>query len=281
MYAVAAAVAYAFAASDSSLSCRATAWSRVAHSVLSLEPPPPSPAARSGRRRCQPQGSSPELPELRPAELRRLTAGKRVQRQDLRSGSGTGFAVQDICADPDAAWDCVSDFAGYKRRIGTVRKVEAYRPERVVPGTCCYRFTVSRLGLLLDVRFAVDEEQRYARWTLEQPSWVQPAALLAGCPLASGPPDPRRSLVRAGAVRLDRVLARAAAARPAGAHPRLVRGGGRARALRAKLCGPARLAPGAAKGARAAARRAASPDTRTRAEPRTPTLSPACRLAAG
>ena len=37
---------------------------------------------------------------------------------------------------------------------------------------CRYRFLVSRLRLVLHVRFAVDDAQRHASWQLDKPSWV-------------------------------------------------------------------------------------------------------------
>jgi hypothetical protein len=117
------------------------------------------------------------VPTLREIDLRKLAAGQRVQRQDLRGGSGSGYAVQDIRADPDVVWRHISDFTAYDRLISTVRSAQAYSPTQVIPGTICYRFTVSRLRLCLDVRFCVDDDSRYAYWTLEQPSWVRRAPL--------------------------------------------------------------------------------------------------------
>ena len=37
---------------------------------------------------------------------------------------------------------------------------------------CRYSFLVSRIRLVLNVRFAVDSPQRYASWVLDRPSWV-------------------------------------------------------------------------------------------------------------
>jgi len=155
------------------------------HTFLAVETSPP--ATRTGKR-CKRPGPNPVVPTLREVDLLMLDEGKRVQRQDLKGGGGSGFAVQDIRADPATVWRCISDFTSYDRLISTVRTAQAYSPTLVIPGTGCYRFTVSRLRLCLDVRFCVDDEQRYAYWSLEQPSWVSGAASAP----AHGPTRARR-----------------------------------------------------------------------------------------
>ena len=149
-----------------------------AHTLLAIDM---QRGASSSRKRCKRPGPKPVVPTLREADLRKLDAGKRVQRQDLVGGSGSGYAVQDIRADPDKVWRHISDFTAYDRLIGTVRTAQAYSPTQVIPGTGCYRFTVSRLRLCLDVRFCVDDDLRYAYWTLEQPSWVSCHHLALDC----------------------------------------------------------------------------------------------------
>ena len=116
--------------------------------------------------------NAPILPVLREHEQRRLAAGKRVQFQDFDGKQGSGYAVQDIKADANAVWRCVSDFERYDSLIGTVREAAEYEPERPVDGTSCYSFLVSRIRLKLNVRFCVSDEERFAYWTLERPSWV-------------------------------------------------------------------------------------------------------------
>jgi len=129
-------------------------------------------AALLDRAPCWTPGSSPELPQLSAEEEARLLQGERVQRQTLVEGVGSGYAVQHIRAEPDTVWTCMRDFDSYDSLIGTVKRVTAYEPEVQVPGTVCYNFLVSRIRLQLNVRWRVDDDQRYASWTLERPSWV-------------------------------------------------------------------------------------------------------------
>uniref|UniRef100_A0A7S0NQI3 Coenzyme Q-binding protein COQ10 START domain-containing protein n=1 Tax=Calcidiscus leptoporus TaxID=127549 RepID=A0A7S0NQI3_9EUKA len=69
-------------------------------------------------------------------------------------------------------WRCIRNFDSYDTLIGTVKRVSRYDPEVNVPGTMCYNFLVSRIRLQLNVRWRLDDSQRYASWTLERPSWV-------------------------------------------------------------------------------------------------------------
>lgn len=161
------------------------------HPLLTVQT---SSASAPTAKRCKRPGPKPVVPTLREVDLRKLDAGQRVQRQDLRGGSGNGYAVQDIRADPEVVWRHISDFAAYDRLIATVRTAQAYSPTQVIPGTGCYRFTVSRLRLCLDVRFCVDNDLRYAYWTLEQPSWVRHTGLAKSLPARSGlSPEARAS----------------------------------------------------------------------------------------
>ena len=102
-------------------------------------------------------------PELDEDEQRRLHAGERVSRQQPpeRGGAGSGFSVQEVCLPPDAAWAAVRDFEGYAERIKTVRTVTRYTSEALGSEDApCYNFLVSRIRLVLNVRFDVDETSR-------------------------------------------------------------------------------------------------------------------------
>ena len=107
-----------------------------------------------------------------------LTAGKFLQRQVLDGPDGSGFAVQEVRATPEEAWQCVSNFDEYAQRVKTVRTVAAYNPETdsrfgaLAPGEACYDFLVSRIRLPLAVRFTIYDAERYVTWVLDRPSWV-------------------------------------------------------------------------------------------------------------
>ena len=109
-----------------------------------------------------------------------LSEGKFLQRQILDGPDGSGFAVQEIRATPDEAWQCVSNFDEYAQRIKTVRTVSTYTPDAdsrfgaLAPGEACYDFLVSRIRLPLAVRFTMHDvaTERYVTWVLDRPSWV-------------------------------------------------------------------------------------------------------------
>ena len=70
-------------------------------------------------------------------------------------------------------WNAVSDFGRYDELISTVRSVTRYDgPSEVTDTDGRYTFLVSRIRLRLDVRFTVDEANRFAAWQLDKPSWV-------------------------------------------------------------------------------------------------------------
>lgn len=125
-------------------------------------------------------GPVPELPVLSDEDVRVLYEGKFLQRQILDGPDGSGFAVQELRATPDEAWECVSNFDEYAQRIKTVRTVSMYTPEpdsrfgALAPGETCYDFLVSRIRLPLAVRFTMHDvaTERYVTWVLDRPSWV-------------------------------------------------------------------------------------------------------------
>lgn len=124
------------------------------------------------------RGSSPDLPELSDEDVSVLRAGKFLSRQTLEGASGSGFAVQEVRADVNAAWRCIADFDSYPQLISTVRSAKPYTPEgdsrwgELAAGETCYDFLVSRIRLPLAVRFTISEADRYAVWVLDRPSWV-------------------------------------------------------------------------------------------------------------
>mmetsp|Transcript_16973 Transcript_16973/g.28309 ORF Transcript_16973/g.28309 Transcript_16973/m.28309 type:complete len:233 (+) Transcript_16973:23-721(+) len=136
----------------------------------------------------RPPGPTPELPLLTDSDIQKLAEGVRVQRQLLTGDVGGGFAVQDICASPGSVWRYVRDFDNYDSLIGTVRSATPYEPKVQVEGTFCYNFLVSRIRLQLNVRWCVNDDLRYASWTLERPSWV----LLDSCGFWHVQPLPER-----------------------------------------------------------------------------------------
>jgi hypothetical protein len=119
--------------------------------------------------------AAPVLPELDESEEQLVQSGAllRWQQPPEKGGVGTGFAVQELHTDVDTVWKAVSAFDRYDELISTVRSVEAYgSSEDEIPNTCRFTFIASRIRLRLDVRFLVDEAQRYAAWRLDRPSWV-------------------------------------------------------------------------------------------------------------
>ena len=122
----------------------------------------------------------PELPTLDASEELLVQSGKCLRWQqppDKGRPVGSGFAVQELRADADEVWRAVSAFGRYPELISTVRTATAYDPPEGTdadePANICrYSFLVSRIRLVLNVRFAVDEAQRYAAWRLDKPSWV-------------------------------------------------------------------------------------------------------------
>lgn len=135
----------------------------------------PGPTA-SGTDR--PASALPELPTLDAAEEELLRSGRPLRWQQppgRGERSGRGFCVQELRADEADVWAAVSDFGRYPELISTVKTAAAYDgPPGVVDAAnvCRYSFLVSRIRLRLDVRFSVDEAQRYASWQLDRPSWV-------------------------------------------------------------------------------------------------------------
>lgn len=120
---------------------------------------------------------TPELPTLDASEEELLRSGNMLRWQEPpgAGGAGSGFTVQEICADVDEVWRAVSGFSRYSELIPTVRTARAYDgPAGVVEpeNVSRYSFLVSRIRLRLDVRFAVHESERYATWQLDRPSWV-------------------------------------------------------------------------------------------------------------
>ena len=126
------------------------------------------------------EGSAlPALPVLDAAEEQLVQSGLCLRWQqppDKSNPLGRGFAVQELCADADEVWQSVSAFSRYAELISTVRSATAYDPPDDVdeePANICrFRFIVSRIRLVLNVRFAVDDAQRYASWRLDRSSWV-------------------------------------------------------------------------------------------------------------
>lgn len=118
----------------------------------------------------------PLLPILDLDDEKRLMSGQPLRWQSLRpDGSGSGFLVQELHADADAVWSAVSGFDRYPELIPTVRTATAYDgPDgAATPAEVCfYSIIVSRIRLRLDVRFMLDEAQRYAEWQLDRQSWV-------------------------------------------------------------------------------------------------------------
>ena len=122
-------------------------------------------------------GGMVQLPSLDADEEAKVRRGEMLRWQEPpgAGGEGSGFAVMELCADPDEVWRAVSAFGRYDELIPTVRTATAYEdPQAGLEPTnvCRYKFIVSRVRLRLDVRFATDEEQRYACWRLDKPSWV-------------------------------------------------------------------------------------------------------------
>ena len=118
-----------------------------------------------------------QLPTLNADEEARVRRGETLKWQQApgAGGEGSGFAVLELCADPDEVWRAVSGFDRYPELIPTVRTATPYddpdagtEPDNVSR----YNFIVSRIRLRLDVRFATDAAQRYACWRLDKPSWV-------------------------------------------------------------------------------------------------------------
>ena len=110
-----------------------------------------------------PRLTAMSLPVLEEDERHRLRAGERVSRQQPpeSGGAGSGFSVQEVCLSPAAAWAVVSDFEGYAERIKTVRTVTRYVSETPgSEGAPCFNFLVSRIRLVLNVRFDIDEASR-------------------------------------------------------------------------------------------------------------------------
>ncbi len=125
-------------------------------------------------------GLSP-LPTLTEEEEARLVAGERVHRQQLAKGYGNGFSVYEMVCDPDTAWSAVTDFGRYNEVISTVRTASEVEPDEPGgPGSVCFRFIVSRLRLVLQVRFLLEEARRRASWKLDRPR----------CALRAPPPPP-------------------------------------------------------------------------------------------
>ena len=121
----------------------------------------------------------PSLPLLTEEEHQKLLSGERLRWQQPPSegGIGSGFAVCEVRADADEVWRAVSAFDRYSELISTVRTAELYEgaeDDPPAPGTsvCRYSFLVSRIRLKLDVRFTVDNGQRFAMWQLDRQSWV-------------------------------------------------------------------------------------------------------------
>ena len=157
---------------------------RTGRLALSVEPPPvmDDVADKAARVLILPDAAgatdvAPPLPQLDESEEQRLRAGKRLrwQKPPGAGGYGSGFAVQELRADADEVWQAVSAFGDYPELISTVRTATAYDAgaDAAAPaGGQRYSFLVSRIRLRLDVRFTVDEAQRYAAWILDRPSWV-------------------------------------------------------------------------------------------------------------
>ncbi len=121
----------------------------------------------------------PSLPHLTEDEDQKVRSGERLRWQQPpgAGGIGSGFAVCELRADADDVWDAVSAFDRYNELISTVRTAELYEESEdqpPSPGTsvCRYSFLVSRIRLKLDVRFTVDDAQRFAMWQLDRQSWV-------------------------------------------------------------------------------------------------------------
>lgn len=124
----------------------------------------------------------PPLPQLSEDEVKVLRNNWRLrwQQPPKTGGVGSGFAVCELRADADDVWRAVSAFERYPELISTVRTAEPYEadPAAVEPppvaGNSVSRFSflVSRIRLKLDVRFTVDDAQRYAMWQLDRQSWV-------------------------------------------------------------------------------------------------------------
>ena len=161
---------------------------RIAPSVAALLDARAAVAARAVRRtpviraadelRLPRRGRVPDLPELSDEDVRKLTAGKFLQRQLLDGPNGSGFAVQEVRASEEEAWRCISDFDTYASRVKTVRTVAPYTPELdsrfgpLASDETCYDFVVSRIRLPLAVRFTTLEAEQYVAWVLDRPSWV-------------------------------------------------------------------------------------------------------------
>lgn len=123
--------------------------------------------------------SLPELPSLDAREEALVQSGECLRWQqppDKQQPIGRGFAVQELRADADEVWKAISDFGRYDELISTVRTATRYEPPEDVgaepDNICRYNFLVSRIRLVLNVRFAVDEARRYAAWNLDKSSWV-------------------------------------------------------------------------------------------------------------
>ena len=122
-------------------------------------------------------GDMVQLPSLDADEEAKVRRGEMLRWQEPpgAGGEGSGFAVMELCADPDEIFRAVSAYSRYDELIPTVRTATAYEdPEAGTESdnVCRYKFIVSRVRLRLDVRFATDDEQRYACWRLDKPSWV-------------------------------------------------------------------------------------------------------------
>ena len=120
----------------------------------------------------------PLLPLLDEDEEQLVCSGKRLRWQQPpgRGGVGTGFAVCELHADADDVWDALRSFDRYTELIPTVRTASYYEGPAGEPqdsdNVSRYSFLVSRIRLRLDVRFTVDDANRYAMWKLDRSSWV-------------------------------------------------------------------------------------------------------------
>jgi hypothetical protein len=122
----------------------------------------------------------PALPSLDDGEELLIQSGQCLRWQQpptQYTPVGFGFCVQELRADPERVYNALVDFGQYDEQISTVRSATRYESEDAEaldepPNIVRFRFIVSRLRLVMNVRFATDAAQRYIAWRLDKSSWV-------------------------------------------------------------------------------------------------------------
>uniref|UniRef100_A0A7S0H7N8 Coenzyme Q-binding protein COQ10 START domain-containing protein n=1 Tax=Hanusia phi TaxID=3032 RepID=A0A7S0H7N8_9CRYP len=117
------------------------------------------PAAERPRR--------PPLPRLTDAEVSRLLAGDRVEKQTRSGLLGEGLVVVDVKADVSTVMAVLSDVERYPQRIATVREA------LIIPGTrssvrCKARFKLSRFRLEVTADLSLNKFRNMLEFQLDR-----------------------------------------------------------------------------------------------------------------